>query len=69
MKNVIKKLSNEIVDLKKNSGEGSSNKGYYRPPFRKPFQNPGNNQNPPSEGLNIVELKEILTALLVGTES
>ncbi|MDO5304888.1 MAG: retrotransposon gag domain-containing protein [bacterium] len=69
LKNVIKKLSNEIVDLKKNSGEGPSNRGYYRPPFRKPFQNPGNNQNPPSEGLNADELREILTALLAGTES
>ena len=71
LKTVIKKLSNEIVDLKRNSGEGSlnSNRGYYRPPFRRHVQNSSNNHNPPAEGLNIEELKEILTTILARIES
>jgi len=34
---LVKKISNEIVDLKKNSGEGISNKRNYKPYYKKPI--------------------------------
>jgi hypothetical protein len=37
---LVKKLSNEIVDLKKNSGEGTSNLRTFRPFYRKAITSP-----------------------------
>jgi hypothetical protein len=34
---VFQKLSNQVIDLKRMTGEASSSKGPYKPPFQKPF--------------------------------
>jgi hypothetical protein len=34
---VVKKLLNQVIDLKRTTEEASSSKGPYKPPFRKPF--------------------------------
>jgi hypothetical protein len=36
LQRMVKKLSNEIVDMKRNVGEGTSNPRPYKPFFRKP---------------------------------
>jgi hypothetical protein len=48
---MVKKLSNEIVDMKRNEGEGTSNPRSYKPLFRK---NPHFKAlEPPPANLNI----------------
>jgi len=36
LQRMVKKLSNEIVDMKRNVGEGTSNPRHYKPFFKKP---------------------------------
>jgi hypothetical protein len=38
----FKKLSNQVIYLKRSIEEGYSSKGYYQPPFRRPLLNPPN---------------------------
>ena len=41
MKKLLQKMSNEMVDLKKNSNENkTNNRGFERPTFRRPNQPP-----------------------------
>jgi hypothetical protein len=51
LQRMVKKLSNEIVDMKRNAGEGTSNPRSYKPFFRKnpPFKA----LDPPPANLNI----------------
>ena len=53
MKNLLQKMSNEMVDLKKISNENqNNNRGFARPPFKRPNQPPQNPPPPnPSEGI------------------
>ena len=69
MKKLLQNLSNEMVDLKKNSNENqTNNRGFARPPFRRPNQPPQNPPPPnPSEGFTSEEIFSILKALAVGT--
>jgi hypothetical protein len=43
------KCSNDIVDLKKNSGESSSYRRPWKPPFRRNPPPPNNPNTPPEE--------------------
>lgn len=60
LQRVIKKLSNDMIDLKKNNTETNQNRGYFRPPFKRNFQN--RPPTPPPEGLNIEEVANVLKA-------
>jgi hypothetical protein len=51
LQRMIKKLSNEIVDMKRNAGEGTSNQRPYRPFFKIPP--PYKAIEPPPTNLNI----------------
>ena len=53
MKKLLQKMSNEMVDLTKNSNESqNNNRGFERPPFKRPNKPPQNPPPPnPSEGL------------------
>ena len=55
MKNLLQKMSNEMVDLKKYSNENqTNNRGFARPPFRRPNQPLKNTPPPnPSEGFTL----------------
>ena len=69
MKKLLQKMSNEMVDLNKNSNENQTNNSVFvRPPFRRPNQPP---QNPPplnpSEGFTLEEIYSFLKALSMGT--
>ena len=62
-------MSNEMVDLKKTNNENqSNNRGFNRPPFRRPNQ-PPQNPRPPifSEGFTSEEIFSVLKALATGT--
>ena len=50
LQRVVNQLSNEIIDLKKNIGEGTSGRGFFRFHYKIIF--PPIQQNPP-EGINI----------------
>jgi len=62
LQRVIMKLSNDMIDMKKNNTKTNQNCGYFRPPFRRNFQN--RPPNPPPEGLNIEEVANVLKALI-----
>ena len=47
---MVKQLSNEIIDLKKNSGESTSGRGFFRFPDKKHFPQ---KQHPPPKNINI----------------
>ena len=47
---MVKQLSNEIIDLKKTSGESTSGRGFFRFPDKKHFPP---KQQPPPENINI----------------
>jgi hypothetical protein len=49
---MVKKLSNEVVDLKKNVGEGSSKLKNFLPFFKKPY-NPPQPPEPPHMDFNL----------------
>ena len=51
LQRMVNKLSNEIVDMKRNAGEGTSNPRPYKPFFRKP--SPYKAIDPPPTNLNI----------------
>jgi hypothetical protein len=61
---IFKKLSNEIIDLKKNYGEGSSNpNNFFKFQPKKEKSTPTNNTNPPSlEGINMEDIVQALQA-------
>jgi hypothetical protein len=61
------KLSNQVIDLKRSAEEGSSSKGNFRPPFRRPL--PPNRPNLTTEGLNFEGLQYALQAILDGNDS
>jgi hypothetical protein len=58
MQRILKKISNEIADLNKNSGEGSSTRSYFKPPFKKNFPLK-NKTSPPIEGINVEDFVNI----------
>jgi hypothetical protein len=62
-------LSNQVVDLKRVAEEGSSSKGLYQTPYRRPPQNPPNKKTPPAEGLSLEGLHNAIQALLVGADN
>jgi hypothetical protein len=64
----FQKLSNQVVDLKRVAEEGSSNKGTYRTPYRRP-QNLPSKQTPSVEGLSLEGLHNAIQALLAGAEN
>ena len=70
MKKLLQNMSNEMADLKKNSNENqTNNRGFARPPFRRPNQPPQNPPPPnPSEGFTSEEFFPILKDLATGTE-
>ena len=49
---ISKKISNEIIDLKKGVSEGSSNKHFSKPPFRRTFL-VANKPKSPTKGVSI----------------
>ncbi len=57
-----KKLADEVVDIKKNNNDNNQNRGYFRPPFRRYFQNKP--PTPPLECLNVDEVANVLKALM-----
>ena len=59
---VVQKLSNRVIDLRRSYEEAYSNKGSYKPPFRKPF--PTNRPNSNSEGLNLESLQFAIQMIL-----
>jgi hypothetical protein len=54
--------------LKRYAEEGSSSKGNYRPPFRRPLPNPPNRSNPSAEGLSLEGLHHAIQAILDGAD-
>jgi hypothetical protein len=64
----FQKLSNQVIDLKRSAEEGSSSKGNYRPPFRRPLPNPPNRSNPLAEGLSLEGLHHAIQAILDGAD-
>jgi hypothetical protein len=58
----VKKLSNQVIDLKRTTKEASFKKGPYKPPFRKHF--PTNRPNPNTKGLNLESLQFTLQTIL-----
>ena len=70
MNNILQKMSNEMVYLKKNSnGNQTNNRGFVRPPFRRPNQPPQNTQPPnPSEGFTSKEMVFVLKYLATRTQ-
>ena len=50
LQRMVKQLSNEIIDLKKNLGESTSERGFFRFPDKKHFPP---RQHPPLENINI----------------
>jgi len=67
LQRVIKKLSNDMIDLKKNNTETNQNRGYFHPPFKRNFQN--RPPTPPSEGLNIEEVAKVIKALISSSDT
>jgi hypothetical protein len=65
----FQKLSNQVVDLKRVAEEGSSSKGTYRPPFRRPLPNPPNRSTPLAEGLSLEGLYHAMQSLLTGVDN
>ena len=57
VKKLLQKMSNEMVYLKKNNNENQpNNRGFARPPFKRPNQPPQNPPPPnPSEGFTLEE--------------
>ena len=70
MKKLLQKMSNEMVDIKKNNNENqANNRGFSRPHFRWPNQPPQNPPPPnPGEGFTSKEIFSILKALAAGTQ-
>jgi hypothetical protein len=62
-------LSNQVVDLKRVVEEGSSSKGFYRTPFRRPPQNPPNKKIPLAKGMSLEGLHHAIQYLLVGDDN
>ena len=69
LQRVIKKLSNEIIDLKKGNSESTLNKEPPRQLFRRPFQNTATKQTPPSEANSVDEINSFLKLLVSGLET
>ena len=63
---VIKKLSNEIIDLNKGASENAPSKEPPRQPFRRPFPNTAPRQTPPSEANSVDEINSFLKLLVSG---
>jgi hypothetical protein len=63
LQRIIKKLSNDLVDLKRGSGEGSSNqKKFFKFPPKKDKNTPPTNKTTPSqmEGINMEDIVQAL---------
>ena len=69
MKKLLQKMSNEMVDLKKNSNESqNNNRGFEMPPFKRPNKPPQNPPPPnPSEGFTLEKIFSVLKSLVLGT--
>jgi len=62
LQRVIKKLADEVIDIKKNNNEHNQSRGYFRPPFKKNYQDKPS--VPPPESLNVEEVANVLRALM-----
>ena len=69
LQRVIKKLSNEIIDLKKGTSDNTPNKEPPRQLFRRPFQNPAAKQNTPSKANSIEEINSFLKSIVSDLET
>ena len=69
LQSVIKKLSNEIIDLNKGSSENTPPKEPPRQPFRRPFPNTAPRQTPPSEANSVDEINSFFKLLVSGLET
>ena len=67
LQRVIKKLADEVIDIKKNNNEPHQNKGYFRPPFRKNY--PDRPPPPPHESLNVEEVANVLRTLIASNDN
>lgn len=67
LQQVITKLSNDMINIKKNNSETNQNHGYFRPPFRRNFQNKP--PTPPPEGLNVDEVANVFKSLISTPEN
>jgi hypothetical protein len=65
----FQKLSNQVVDLKKAAEEGSSHKGFYQTPYRRPPQNPPNRKTLPAKGMSLEGLDNAIQVLLYGFDN
>ena len=54
--------------MKRSAEEGSSSKGNYQPPFRRPLPNPPNRSNPLTEGLSLEVLDHAIHSILDGVD-
>jgi hypothetical protein len=71
LQRIVKKLSNEIIDLKKNCGEGSSNpkKFFIFTPKKEKSTPPTTKTTPPSEGINMEDFVQALKAWEIDTQN
>ena len=69
LQRVIKKLSNEIIDLKKGTSENTPAEEPPRQAFRRPFLNTAPRQTPPSEANSVDEINIFLKLLVSGLET
>jgi hypothetical protein len=63
LQRIVKKLSNEMIDLKKSGGEGSSSqKNFFRFPPKKDKNTPPTNKTNPSQedGINMEDIFQAL---------
>jgi hypothetical protein len=68
---IFKKLTNPLIDLKNNYGEGSSNpKKFFKfQPKKGRSTPPTTKTNPPSEGINVEELVQTFMAWVNDTHT
>jgi hypothetical protein len=65
LQNSFQNLSNQVLDMKRATQEGSSSKGIYQAPFRRPLSNPPNSSTPSAEGLSLEGLHHAIQAILI----
>jgi hypothetical protein len=68
LQRIVKKLTNDIVDMKRNVGEGTSTKKIFKTPFKK-NNPPTNKTTPPTEGINMEDFINMFKALFFGGEA
>jgi hypothetical protein len=68
LQRIVKKLTNDIVDMKRNVGEGTSTKNFFKTPFKKTTP-PTNKTTPPTEGINMEDFINMFKSLAFGGEA